>query len=760
VSVDSTPLAEAPPLTGPGPELAAARRPRALRLPRSPKVIAGLVILALYTVVALIGQWIAPYSPNATNGQQWVRRVLVDGTGPGTNVPAHYYPLPLPPSAAHWLGTTVFAQDAMSQLLASTQATLFVGLLAAVIATILSIAAGVAAGYFGGGTDEGLSLVANVFLAIPGLPLLIVLADYVPSAGSSVVLVSVIIAVTAWAYTARVLRAQTLSVRNRDFIEAARVSGERSLRIIGVEVLPNLVPIIAASFLFTTLYATYAYVAIAFLGLAGSPTSSPPGLWNWGEMLRQGFANNAIRGGWWWWWAPPGVLVALLGTGLALLNFGIDEFINPRLRAAGLSRRAARKARVSIRQTFGLTPVVRREPGSAGPDTAIGPRSLHATPRAISVASTVARQAQPQPGPVLEIRGLSVDYGYGDEAVHAVVNCDLVLRRGQVLGLAGESGSGKSTLAMAAIRLLRQPGVITAGEVLFHSRPVSGNGHGGTVDILAAGEEELRSLRWSEISVVLQSALNSLNPVATIGAQFDDLLQTHRPGLSRAERRERAAELLGMVSMSGDRLGSYPHELSGGMRQRAMIALALALEPQVMILDEPTTALDVVTQREILEELMGLRDRLGFAALYITHDLSLLVEFADEIAVMYAGRLMERAPAASLFHAPRLPYTHGLLNCFPPMHGKRVAMEGIPGSPPDLRHLPAGCAFHPRCAWAIQRCHQEMPTLLPLDGHGREVACWLHQGEAIVPAELDFPDPKSLPRAGGGVPGAIGGGGR
>ena len=176
------------------------------------------------------------------------------------------------------------------------------------------------------------------------------------------------------------------------------------------------------------------------------------------------------------------------------------------------------------------------------------------------------------------------------------------------------------------------------------------------------------------------------------------------------------------------------------MRQRAMIAMALALEPQVMILDEPTTALDVVTQREILEELMGLRDRLGFAALFITHDLSLLVELADEIAVMYAGRLMERAPAASLFHAPRLPYTHGLLNCFPPMHGKRVPMEGIPGSPPDLRDLPSGCAFHPRCRWAMDRCTREVPQLAPVDGSGREVACWLHRDGAQVPPDLARPE--------------------
>ena len=351
---------------GAAPAEESARSSRVLRLPHSPKVIGGLVMLAVFVVVAIIGRWISPYSPNETQPATWVRHILVQGTGPGTGFGAQYYPLPIPPSSAHLLGTTVFAQDAWSQLLSSTAATVFVGMLAAAIATVFSVLVGVSAGYLGGAADDGLSLLANVFLAIPGLPLLIVLASYVPEAGSSILLVALIIAVTAWPYTARVLRAQTLSLRNRDFVEAARISGEGRLRIIIIEVLPNLLPIVAASFLFTTLYAIGAYVAIAFLGLAGSPSSYPPGLWNWGEMLREGFSQNAVRSGWWWWWAPPGVCIALLGTSLALLNFGIDEFINPRLRVTGLSRKAARQAGVSARATLGITPVARRAAPTGG----------------------------------------------------------------------------------------------------------------------------------------------------------------------------------------------------------------------------------------------------------------------------------------------------------------------------------------------------------------------------------------------------------
>jgi peptide/nickel transport system ATP-binding protein len=334
------------------------------------------------------------------------------------------------------------------------------------------------------------------------------------------------------------------------------------------------------------------------------------------------------------------------------------------------------------------------------------------------------------PEVLIEVRDLCVDYGLGDDAVHAVVDADLELRRGEILGLAGESGSGKSTLAYAFTRLLRLPGVITAGSARF----------GASVDLLTAGQRELRGLRWNEIAVVLQSSMNALNPVLSIGTQFSDVLRAHRPDMSRADRRARSGELLELVGIPADRLGSYPHELSGGMRQRVMIATALALDPSVVIMDEPTTALDVVTQREILEELVALRDRLGFAVLFISHDLSLLAEIADSIAVMYAGRLVERAAADAIFRAPRHPYSLGLLSSFPALHGPRVAMEGIPGSPPDLRNMPSGCPFHPRCGYAFDRCRTDPPpALLDLDAGTRAAACWLQDGRAAPPAELARP---------------------
>ena len=305
----------------------------------------------------------------------------------------------------------------------------------------------------------------------------------------------------------------------------------------------------------------------------------------------------------------------------------------------------------------------------------------------------------------------------------------------------GESGSGKSTLAMAAIRLLRSPGVITGGEVLFHSRRRVMAASG---DDRPAGGRRMRSCvgcagrrsRWCSRA---RSTLST--PSSRIGAEFDDLLRVHRPELNRDAGWERSVQLLEMVGMTGDRLRGYPHELSGGMRQRVMIAMALALEPQVMILDEPTTALDVVTQREILEELMELRDRLGFAALFITHDLSLLVELADEIVVMYAGRLMERAAAASLFRAPRRALHPRPAPLLPADAWRAPADGGDPG-------LAAGSAGAPQ--WLclpspLSLGHGALPQgdalLSRLDGSGREVACWLHAGDATVPVELSRPIP-------------------
>jgi len=335
---------------------------------------------------------------------------------------------------------------------------------------------------------------------------------------------------------------------------------------------------------------------------------------------------------------------------------------------------------------------------------------------------------------VLEVKGLSVDYGLGALALHAVDDVSLSLRRGEVLGVAGESGCGKSTLAYAISRLIRPPGLVTAGEVRYYRKD------GTSVDVLSLSTEELRKFRWSELAIVFQSAMNALNPVQRISTQIDHVLRTHRPGLRKQERAEKIAELLRLVGISPDRASSYPHELSGGMRQRAMIAVALALEPEIIIMDEPTTALDVVMQRRILREIMQLRERFGFSVIFITHDLSLLVELADEIAVMYAGKLVELAPAAELYRRPRHPYSYGLLNSFPLLHGPLRELTGIAGSPPDLSAVPPGCPFHPRCHLSQDLCARAVPKLVssPIAGDSQ-----VHLVSCLLYSELG-PPPESL----------------
>jgi peptide/nickel transport system ATP-binding protein len=324
--------------------------------------------------------------------------------------------------------------------------------------------------------------------------------------------------------------------------------------------------------------------------------------------------------------------------------------------------------------------------------------------------------------PVLEIKNFDVDYGLGDHAVQAVRGVTLTLHRGEVLGLAGESGSGKSTLAYGVTRLLPPPGVISGGSVIYH--PPNGDPY----DVMALTDSELREFRWAETSIVFQGAMNSLNPVHKVSTQMLDVIKAHEPQLSPQARTARAQEMLKLVGISADRMDAYPHQLSGGMRQRVMIGMALVLEPQIVIMDEPTTALDVVMQRQILAQLVELRERLGFSVLFITHDLSLLVEFSDRIAIMYGGRIVEEARSADLYKDSLHPYSEGLLKSFPALRGPRRELAGIPGSPPDLRGMPAGCAFHPRCPHAFDRCSTEIPVLGVPESRNdpsRSVACWL-----------------------------------
>jgi peptide/nickel transport system ATP-binding protein len=340
-----------------------------------------------------------------------------------------------------------------------------------------------------------------------------------------------------------------------------------------------------------------------------------------------------------------------------------------------------------------------------------------------SVVETLPVTAAQERSGLVELRDLVVDYATADRVVRAVDNVNLSIAPGEIVGLAGESGCGKSTVAHALLQILRFPAQLSGGSIVFDGR-----------DLATLSEAELRRFRWRNVSLVFQSAMNALNPVLRVGDQFVDMMRAHEP-IRKKDALERAADLLEIVGIERSRVRAYPHELSGGMRQRVIIAMALALRPELVVMDEPTTALDVVVQREILQQVQELQRQLGFAVLFITHDLSLLLEFAHRVAIMYAGEIVEIASADSVLRKPRHPYTVGLTSSFPPLTGPLERMTGIPGSPPDLARPPAGCRFHPRCPHCIPgEALYELqttvkPELLPVEPD-HLVACHLVEAES------------------------------
>ena len=318
--------------------------------------------------------------------------------------------------------------------------------------------------------------------------------------------------------------------------------------------------------------------------------------------------------------------------------------------------------------------------------------------------------------PLLEVVDLTVDYLTNVADVRAVDRVSLTVAPGEFLGIVGESGCGKSTLLFSVARLLSPPGEVAAGQVIFR----------GT-DMLRLNRDELRHVRWRDYSVVMQSAMNALNPMKSIGAQFKDALQAHGR-LSTEEIRRRSEEVLALVGIDTIHLDSYSHQLSGGMRQRAMIAMALLFTPQLVMMDEPTSALDVVAQRSLMTKIRELQRSLGFAVIFVTHDMSVVRRYSDRVVVMYAGQIVEEAATERIFGEPLHPYTRGLINAFPSVTGPRRELLGIPGSPPDLARPPSGCLFHPRCSEVMPECLSHDPELYRMGD--TTVRCLLYADQA------------------------------
>jgi peptide/nickel transport system ATP-binding protein len=309
------------------------------------------------------------------------------------------------------------------------------------------------------------------------------------------------------------------------------------------------------------------------------------------------------------------------------------------------------------------------------------------------------------------VRNLSVEYLLEADTVLAVDDVSFSLDPGEFIGVVGESGCGKSTMLFAIAQLLSPPAEITGGSVLFKG-----------ANMVGMTESSLTAVRWRNLSVVMQSAMNALNPVKSIGAQFKDAMRAHGV-TSAAEIADRSAEVMRMVGIDPLHLKSYPHQLSGGMRQRSMIAMALLFTPELVIMDEPTSALDVVAQRSLMVQIKELQEQIGFAVIFVTHDMSLVSHFSDHLMVMYAGQVAEIGPTRQIFDRPSHPYSAGLLDAFPSIKGPRRELKGIPGSPPNLARLPGGCRFAPRCPKVMDRCRTDLPDLYVVND--ADVRCFL-----------------------------------
>jgi peptide/nickel transport system ATP-binding protein len=321
--------------------------------------------------------------------------------------------------------------------------------------------------------------------------------------------------------------------------------------------------------------------------------------------------------------------------------------------------------------------------------------------------------------PLLEVSDLTVDY-VAEADVRAIDRVRVSVGHGEFLGIVGESGCGKSTLLFAIAQLLAPPAHVVSGKVVFKGS-----------DMVHLNKGQLRHARWRDFSVVMQNAMNALNPMKSIGAQLTDTLEAHEK-MSRAAVRDRSSEVLRMVGIDPVHLGSYPHQLSGGMRQRAMIAMALLFTPQLVIMDEPTSALDVVAQKALMRQIKDLQRQLGFAVIFVTHDMSAVSHYSDRVMVMYAGQVAEVAATDLIFDRPLHPYTRGLMDAFPSVRGPRRSLTGIPGAPPNLTSPPSGCRFHPRCSEVMPECPRCEPDLYSV--HGADVRCLLYAQRADAAA--------------------------
>jgi peptide/nickel transport system permease protein len=558
-----------------------------------------------------------------------------------------------PPNREHVLGTDDVGKDVLSQLIYGARVSLLVGFTGSFMSMFIGTMVGLISGYFGGRVDNALMRLVDFLMVIPSLPLMLVIISVL---GRGLEKIIMVIGLLYWTYTSRLVRSLVISLRERQYILRIRSLGASSVRILFRHIFPQVVPLVVAQGVLSVSNAVINESVLSFLGL-GDPTTV-----SWGMMLNFAFARAVSRRGWWF-LLPPGFAIVWVSLAVILIGTALEEIVNPRL---------------STHHLFDPSEMVQ---------------------------ITEHRPAQFKDEAVLTVHNLSVDYRTNDGiALHAVHDVSFQVQQGMSLGIVGESGCGKTTIMLALLRLLPEAGRITQGQVLFEGK-----------DLMQNSEAQMCAVRWNDLSIVFQGAMNALNPVRSVESQIVEALKRNKIVDSNREAKERTEELLDLVGITPERGCQYQHQYSGGMCQRAIIAMALACNPKVLIADEPTTALDVMIQAQIIELLKRLQKELNLTLILVTHDLGVVAEICDEVLVMYGGKVAEYASSEVIYNRAKHPYTTRLLRAFPDIENPDVKLVSIPGVPPRLDDLPSGCRFGPRCHLCKDRCLEEHPRLIQFE---------------------------------------------
>jgi peptide/nickel transport system permease protein len=567
-------------------------------------------------------------------------------------------------SSHHWLGTDDLGRDVLSRLIYGARISMAVPFETVGIALVVALVIGLTAGYRGGWVDYVLMRGADAGLAFPPLVLALAVVAVLGSATTDVALALALVFAPGFA---RFIRGQTLAVKEESFIEASVSIGSPTVRIVVARVLPNVLTGLIVQIAVALGAALLAESSLDFLGLGPPPPAA-----GWGSMLREAYDNSLFTHP--WALVPAGLAIALTVLAFNTIGDGLRDTVSGTV--------AVRKRKYKVRRQRGLTVVAR----SFKPDS-------------MSLVAGAATSS-----PLLSVRDLCVEFHTDAGPIRVTDDVSFDVHAGRIVGLVGESGCGKTVTSMSILRLLPSPPAqIVRGAIEFCGQ-----------DLLDANFETMRRIRGADISMVFQDPLASLDPAFTIGYQLSEAIRLHEK-VGRSALKARVIDLLTSVHIpdAAERLSAYPHQLSGGMRQRVMIAMALSCHPRLLIADEPTTALDVTVQAQIVELLHELRQREGLAVLFVTHDLALVSELCDEVAVMYAGQVVEQGPTADLFSRPSHPYTAALLGATPGWHRSDDQPILTAGQVPQAGQFPKGCRFHPRCQFAEQPCHgQAVPIEL------------------------------------------------